>query len=98
MDSSWLEKKALKEIRKRVFERDEQLRNHSNIKALKQTNFESLAEMTSLNYEEVSQIADSVYREIKEQKKKKLKLLKILLVLNINYSWNYRSSDTKSKK
>ncbi len=80
-----LEEKILEEIRKRVLEKDSELKKQEENKLIRDANIEALTELTTLSKNEVESIAKSVRKEeianSKKQRKKQIKILTAVLVV-----------------
>jgi len=68
-----LEEKILDEIRKRVLEKDSELKEQEEDKLIRDSNIEALTELTNLSKKEVENIAKSVRTEVQEAVKKQRK-------------------------
>jgi len=77
-----LEKKILEELRKRVLEKDRELQEKANTKDVLSANIEVLSEMTNLNQNEVSKIAQQVRAEMEAEERVKRKRLTTILVIS----------------
>jgi hypothetical protein len=68
-----IDEKILEEIRNRVIEKDQELKNEEEIKKMREANVEALTELTSLSRKEVEKIADQVKNEhlLKEKLRQK---------------------------
>lgn len=62
-----LEKRILERLKEQVFDKDEELKNHQNDKSVREATKEALAEMTSLNKDDV----DNLYQKIKQEEVEK---------------------------
>jgi hypothetical protein len=78
-----LEQKILDEIRRRVLEKDEELKNREDQKNIQDATKEALTEMTSLSREEVDYIANQVTAEEKKKAQRKKNLVKQLSLWGI---------------
>ncbi|PID89523.1 MAG: hypothetical protein CSB01_01720 [Bacteroidia bacterium] len=68
------EKKILEELKKRVLERDKELRSHKDDENIKEATKEALTEMTILSRKEVDEIERKINAEIKAENKRKQKI------------------------
>ncbi len=64
-----LEQRILERLKKQVFDKDEELKNHQNDQSVREATKEALAEMTSLEKEDV----DKLYQKIKKEEFEKAK-------------------------
>lgn len=62
-----LEKRILERLKEQVFDKDEELKNHQDDKSVREATKEALAEMTSLNKDDV----DNLYQKIKQEEVEK---------------------------
>jgi len=80
------EKRILEKLKQKVFEKDEELKNHQNDQSVREATKEALAEMTSLEKEDVHKLYEKIRREEyanfeRKQLSKKTKRKTIYLVV-----------------
>ena len=79
-----LEEKILDEIRRRVLEKDSELKKQEEKKLIRESNIEALTELTSLSKNEVEAIAKSVRKDTEEiVKKQRKKYINIGIAISV---------------
>ena len=83
-----IEKQIQEEIRRRVLDQDEAIRQRQELEMDREANREALAEMTSLSRQNIDQIAKQVRDEFAKKRGRKKKLIffgAIILFITVRY-------------